>query len=146
MNLKVKSKKRNKINSVMLARLHHLENHSSLFMFQLWRFHRHCGKWFGFHLTKNYSGVYIYGSILMRSHIYIFILLKAKGNNVSIPITLVSNPCSVRAYTIYTLSVSFFREAYTHFIISSSGPSQWYCTCTCLSRKTEQLLFFPNEK
>lgn len=65
----------NKWNSVTLAELQPWENHSSLFVFQLWRFHRHCGKWIDFHLAKNYLRVYIYGIILMRLHRYIHIYI-----------------------------------------------------------------------
>lgn len=52
----------------MLSELHPLENLSSLFVFQLWRFHKHHGKWIAIHFTKKYLYVYIYGNILMSIH------------------------------------------------------------------------------
>lgn len=44
----------------MLSELHPLENFSSLFVFQPWRFHKHHGKWIAIHFTKKYLCIHLW--------------------------------------------------------------------------------------
>lgn len=60
MNLKVKSKKRNKFNPAVLAGPRSLESHSSLFVLQPWKFLRHRGTLICFQLAKIYLCAYTY--------------------------------------------------------------------------------------
>lgn len=107
--------------------------------------------------------LYICGSILVRLHITYIFMLKVKGHNVSIFIMLMSNLYSVHTQITCFLCLSSWKiiltssPIYVQFFNTwtnwgqrsgwgYSGPSQWYCTSTCLSRKTKKIFFFQNEK
>lgn len=64
----------NKFSSMMLAELHPLENHSSLFVFQPQKFHRYCGRWICFHHTKNYLFIHLWKYFNEITHnLYIYV-------------------------------------------------------------------------